>query len=110
MVLKKNTLFSVLFMLVSCSTNKTSENESVAPVIINGEQLYNSNCATCHRITGEGGISGAKDLRITQLDTTGIKAIIQNGKNAMMPFKEMLSNEEINAVVAYVQTLSTNKK
>jgi len=109
MVLRKLALFSCVLILVSCSSNETRNDDS-SPEIINGENLYDSNCATCHLVTGEGGISGAKDLRITKLDSVGIKRMVQNGKNAMMPFKEMLSDEEIDAVVAYVQTLSIHKK
>lgn len=108
MVLRNLALFSFLFILVSCSTNKASNGSSSE--VINGEDLYNSNCAACHQINGEGGVSGAKDLRITQLNTAGIKLMIQNGRDAMMPFKDMLSDEEIDSVVTYVQTLSTNKK
>ena len=108
MVLRNLVLFSFLFILVSCSTNEKSNGSSAE--VINGEDLYNSNCAACHQINGEGGISGSKDLRITHLNATGIKLMVQNGKEAMMPFKEMLSDEEIDSVVAYVQTLSTHKK
>ena len=108
MVLRNIVPFSFFLILVSCSINETNNDSSSEA--INGEKLYNSNCAACHQINGEGGVSGAKDLRITKLDAAGIKLMVQNGKEAMMPFKEMLSDEEIDSVVAYVQKLSTNKQ
>ena len=49
-------------------------------------------------------MSGAKDLSITQLNHAGILEIIANGKNAMAPYKEALSVEQIEAVALYIET------
>lgn len=107
MVLKLISFGSLFFCLAACNSTPTGANK-VVKESINGQKIYEANCAACHLATGEGGISGAKDLRVTKLNTSQIQNRIQNGKNGMMPFGDMLTKEEITAVTAYVQTLSQN--
>jgi mono/diheme cytochrome c family protein len=43
------------------------------------------------------------------LATEEVKAIVLNGKGVMMPYKNALTNAEIDAVVAHVRTLRVNE-
>lgn len=85
------------------------ENKSDVYANVNAEELgktiYIEQCIACHGSDGKGGISGAKDLSISTLDPTQRLEIVRNGKNSMLPYKKILSEEQIQAVAAYVETL-----
>jgi mono/diheme cytochrome c family protein len=70
-----------------------------------GKSIYTQYCVSCHGEDGKLGLSGAKDLSISQLDSTGINTMVNEGKNAMTGFKTILSAEQVNAVSQYVKTL-----
>ncbi len=71
-----------------------------------GKLLYVNKCAQCHGEIGNGGVSGAKDLSLTQLSIEDQKTLIRLGKNAMPGFKEdVLSETDVDAVVQYVATM-----
>ncbi len=65
-----------------------------------GAELYKINCATCHGGDGKLGLSGAKDLTVTEMDEASIKNIILNGKG-MMPAAQV-SEEQATAIAHYV--------
>jgi mono/diheme cytochrome c family protein len=56
-------------------------------------------------VDGKLGLSGAKDLSESTLDSSVVKSIIADGKGAMMLFKGTLNNAEIDAVSKFVVTL-----
>lgn len=71
-----------------------------------GKTVYNASCLNCHGADGKLGLSGAKDLSITQLTAEQQKELIRKGKNAMPPYGvEVLTDEQLDAVVQYVGTL-----
>ncbi len=71
-----------------------------------GKTVYNEKCANCHGADGKLGFSGAKDLSVTQLTAEQQKELVRKGKNAMPPYGvEVLSDEQLDAVVQYVGTL-----
>ena len=79
---------------------------TISDPIVAGKLIYVNKCAQCHGEIGNGGISGAKDLSLTQLNLEEQKGIVRNGKNAMPGFKEdVLSDADIDAVLQYVATL-----
>lgn len=76
-----------------------------------GDSAFNQNCARCH---GLGAVSGgiAPDLRKLDLepdtDVYYLESVrggkVRNGALYMPPFKEMLSQEAIWAIKAYLET------
>lgn len=81
------------------------DTSAAASTLEAGKLIYNEKCAVCHGSDGKLGSSGAKDLTATSLNAEEQKAMIANGKNAMPGFKEALTDEQIEAVVEYVQSL-----
>jgi len=68
-----------------------------------GEAVYNNYCQTCH---GDGLKSTGQvfDLRrLTAGDRARFDNSVRNGKNQMPPWKDMLSNEEIDQLWAYIR-------
>ncbi|MEH2291499.1 cytochrome c6 PetJ [Nostoc sp.] len=84
---------------------------ALAAEISNGAKIFEANCASCH-IGGGNILISQKTLKkealskyLENYNQDSIQAIIhqvQNGKNAMPPFKSKLSSEEILEVASYV--------
>ncbi len=70
-----------------------------------GQDVYAKMCQSCHGINGKAGMSGAKDLSISNLSNDEKIAIIKHGKNAMIPYEKSLNEEQIAAVADYIETL-----
>lgn len=74
------------------------------PVLsIDGKPLYERHCAKCHGHDGARGRFGARDLKMSQLDTNAMIDVITRGRRIMPAWEKTLTQEEIVAVVAYVK-------
>jgi cytochrome c oxidase subunit 2 len=77
------------------------------PVLAQGQQVYNARCASCHGAGGGGGIAPALAGRMTERfpDIDDQIALINNGVSgtSMRAFGDVLSADEINAVVRYTR-------
>ena len=106
MVLRLFAVCLISLAVTSCGEKSTvSESGAVNPEMIDGKKLFNIHCAACHKYNGTGGISGAKDLTSSSLSDEEMKKIISNGAGDMMPFKDVISSAEIDAVIAHIHTL-----
>jgi cytochrome c6 len=90
---------------------------SPAPDAAAGEQTYKSNCVVCHAADGTGSPTGkalkAPDLHsdvVQKMTVAQMEAQVSDGKNNMPPFKNTLSKEQIEGVVAYVRATFGKKK
>ena len=78
-----------------------------------GAEIFSANCAGCH---AKGGniVRRGKNLKQRALHRYGVDSIaavsslVANGKNAMPAYKDRLSNQEIEAVAAYVLEQADN--
>jgi mono/diheme cytochrome c family protein len=102
------TIGSPVLLLFACGSNGMAGTEGGRPKV-KGAQLFDMHCSLCHGRDGGLGLNGAKDLRRSTLTTEEVKAIVLNGKGVMMPYKNALTNAEIDAVVAHVRTLRVNE-
>ena len=84
---------------------KSKAMENIVASDLDGKALYEASCTSCHGSDGKLGLLGAKDLTISGLDINARLEIIKNGKGAMTPFAGLLTDEQINAVAVYVETL-----
>jgi mono/diheme cytochrome c family protein len=105
---KNKVLASLSFFLIVASFSLAYKAKSARAgekiVSVSGKQIFEEKCTLCHGGDGKLGLSGAKDLSITQLNHSSIVEIITNGKNAMTPYKDVLSVEQIEAVSSYIET------
>ena len=69
-----------------------------------GSSVYAAYCQSCHGRGGTNGAGGA-DLTTSQMNFKAMTEQIKNGSGSMAPFKDVLNEQEINAVVAYIVTL-----
>lgn len=78
-----------------------------------GKAIFTSKCALCHGADGAGKTSIGKTLKITDFHSPDIKKLsdadlkdtITNGKNKMPPFKDKLTDAQIDQVISYVREL-----
>lgn len=133
-------LILVMLGLAACSSdnnniNRESANVSTSParaVLVDGETTYNTYCAACHGISGEGQNpedpyakdENGKFLAPPHNDTGHtwhhdddllIRIINDGGTggnqfNVMPAFGELLSKDQIEAVLAYIKTFWTEEK
>lgn len=73
--------------------------------VIDGKTVFQANCITCHGEDGQLGLMGSPNLTTSVLDITSKVEIIRNGKGAMQAFGGVLTDEEIQAVATYVDSL-----
>ncbi len=116
----------MLFLLMACGGDKKSaaESSSVDPAASTsantpaetssdeerpsnrrGQLIYKQYCVICHGADGKLGVSGAKDLSISTLSKEERIAQVTNGKGLMTPYKEILSAQQIELVVEYLEEL-----
>lgn len=82
-----------------------SKSVSKASGEVDGAAIYTNNCLICHGADGKKGYNGASDLSASKLDREGVLQVINNGRGNMMPYKELLAEEEKQAVADYILTL-----
>lgn len=87
--------------LTGCATgdSRTDTILSLSGDAANGGAVFAANCASCHGAAGEGG-SGPALAGDTEVDE--IASIILNGEEEMPAFADVLSDQEVADVIAWV--------
>jgi cytochrome c6 len=70
-----------------------------------GKEIFESKCAKCHGADGTKGKWGAKNLMVSKLSDSDMKAIIISGKRIMPAWGKRLTEDEMLSVIDYVKTL-----
>ena len=76
-----------------------------------GEETYNGACAGCHGLSGQGGEAAdapALDGNPIVSDRTALEAVVRNGRGAMPPVGKGWSNEQFDALQAYLEERFAN--
>ena len=94
------------FAPVQSAAQKAAHSNSVSTA---GQQLFASNCASCHGLDGRGGERApniAQKTEIQRLSGAALTRIIQDGVTGTgMPAFRALTASEVKAVVLYLRTL-----
>lgn len=90
--------FSIFTILLSFSTSFTSQE-------VDGKKIYKKYCKSCHGRKGGLGLKGATNLKKLELNLEQRVLSIMKGKGNMTPFESVLTQEEIEAVARYTETL-----
>ena len=98
--MKKILMFFVVACIIAACSNKPNKQTIAA-----GKRLYKQHCTICHGIDGKLGLNDSKDLTASKLTDEEKTIIIKNGKGKMTPFGSILTPKNIEAVVAYTNTL-----
>ena len=108
--LNKNlALLSLILLIYAYGISETKspffKKENKAITSIEGKEIYETKCISCHGADGKLGMSGSKDLTVSQMKPEEKIDLITNGKNAMKGYKDVLTAEQIDAVTVYTETL-----
>ena len=95
---------------IACSTAPAAE-----PTAVNEKALFAQACAKCHGEDGRGGLptvaNGPKPVDLTsdawqQSRSDGeLISAIRDGRGAMPPFADVLTTEQVEALVAHLRAL-----
>jgi len=93
-------------MAASAAEASADKTWTMAELMTKGEALYNTNCSSCHQVTGTGipGVFPALvDSKIAKGDKAGHTDIVLNGKSgtAMAAWSAQLNDLELAAVITY---------
>lgn len=97
-----------LALIVGCKSN-----ESLSP-LERGQRTFMRNCASCHGANGKGlplpgYATPPTDLTSDEFQSTrdaeAIRSVLLNGKGAMPPLGKLMSAEELELVIGYVDSL-----
>lgn len=117
-------VFAGLILLSACSQLQAMAPPTVSPLAVQGKSTFEANCRRCHETTGDivvvgpslNGVATRAKTRIAGLDAAGYirNSIEQPGAyvvdgfaDGLMPrdFKEQLTPEQIDGLVAFLLTL-----
>jgi len=90
---------------VACSGSSAPETPT-DPVLAEGQEIYNRNCASCHGTAGQGGGIGPRLAgQVTESfpDIADQEQLIADGKGNMPGWEDRLTPEQIEAVTRYTR-------
>ena len=75
--------------------------------IAEGEKIYSSSCAVCHKADGTGGIGSdlTADLVFGSSDEELYESIAEGREGGMPGFRQQLSDTKIRKLIAFLETL-----
>jgi outer membrane protein assembly factor BamB len=88
---------------VTTAPTTTAAGTTTSPASADGEQVFTSNCGTCHTLNAAG-TSGTVGPNLDQLkpDAATVENMVRTGGGGMPSFQGRLSNAQITAVAQYV--------
>jgi mono/diheme cytochrome c family protein len=99
----------------SKSTKKTPAAKADPAAIARGKDLFQQKCSTCHYDTSDAkkigpGLKGLNKrgtftVNNNKVTDDNLKTWIENGDSLMPPFKDVIEDNQIKDVIAYVKTL-----
>lgn len=96
---------------VSAQEGATSQDEALATLVEQGEQLFIDYCAVCHGDNGEGGAGPAllKNAKVESRSALVFQILFGATDHGMPPFASVLTDEEIAAIATYVRNSWDNE-
>ena len=102
---------AAVLVVASCGGSKTRDQFPVSSTddgkvdFALVKKLYDVKCALCHGYDGAQQFAGAKDLTQSVLPKNEVLLRIAEGKGSMPPHKDVLSEEQMDALADFVMTL-----
>ena len=97
------------------STKKAAPGGKDAAAVARGKEIFQQKCSTCHFDTSDAkkigpglkGLSkrGTFTVNNNKVTDETLKTWIENGDTLMPPFKDVIDDNQVKDVIAYVKTL-----
>jgi mono/diheme cytochrome c family protein len=101
--------------LAQTKTSKKAPAGKDAAAVARGKEVFQQKCSTCHYDTSDAkkigpglkgiGKRGTFTVNNNKVTDESLKAWIENGDSLMPPFKDVIDDNQIKDVIAYVKTL-----
>jgi mono/diheme cytochrome c family protein len=101
--------------LAQTKTTKKAPAGKDAAAVARGKDVFQQKCSTCHYDTSDAkkigpglkgiGKRGTFTVNNNKVTDETLKAWIENGDSLMPPFKDVIDDNQIKDVIAYVKTL-----
>ncbi len=100
-------LGSVIWLMPAASAQEKTAADKAK--ITAGETVYNTNCAICHgdNLVSSGQFPNLR--RLTADDRAKFDTTVRNGRNQMPPWKDVLSDAEIDQIWHYIRANANDK-
>jgi mono/diheme cytochrome c family protein len=100
-------LGSVLWLIPAAPAQEMTAADQAK--IAAGETVFTTNCAVCHgdNLVSSGQFPDLRRLRAT--DRAKFDATVRNGRNQMPPWKDVLSDAEIDQIWHYIRANANEK-
>lgn len=111
MKLKNMKLAIVVMALAAAAAVLADEPKTNDPVALGKQLVGEKHCSLCHQIDGRGGHSGKPMYEYADKTDVELKAGLLDPKKTIGPstkmpsYKDKLTDDEIQAVIAYIKTL-----
>lgn len=106
---------AVLFLLAGCHHMPQSKPLSqLTPVEMQGHEVFQAHCAVCHHPNSETKLVGPGLLGLFQkpylpsgapANDARVRSTILHGKDVMPPFGNVLNDQQMNDLLAYLHTV-----
>lgn len=102
------TMGLLALMVAGCAAGEVPAAPADDVELVQGQEVYANNCASCHGSTGKGGVGSKLDegRAVGRYPDPGEQtALVTEGVRAMPGFGSKLSEAEIEAVVRYIREI-----
>jgi len=107
--MKKLSVVSAIFLFAVSATFARAQDS--------GADLYKTSCAQCHGLTGEADTPAGRTFKAHSLNTPAALKLsdadmlefTKKGKGNMPAWEEILTDDQLKDVIAYVRTLQSKK-
>jgi len=116
--LRATTALGITLAGAALAQTKTTEKAPAgkgAAAVARGKEIFQQKCSTCHYDTSDAkkigpglkgiGKRGTFTVNNNKVTDETLKAWIENGDSLMLPFKDVIDDNQIKDMIAYVKTL-----
>ncbi len=98
---------AVLFITLTLSACQPAATADKAALMERGEGIYTHSCVRCHHADGSGYLDLFPALAgnpiVTLHDPVPVIQVIQHGRGSMPAYRDVMSNDEMAAVITYIR-------
>ncbi|MBV6403908.1 MAG: cytochrome c [Flavobacteriales bacterium] len=105
--MRKRIALAAVVALAGCMAGGATDGAAPGGTAPDGAVLFGTHCVLCHGKDGRLGLSGARDLTLSQLTREEVAVVVAGGRGRMAGYRNSLTAAELEAVVDHVMAMRT---